>query len=317
MANKDKTIFITIPAYNDPALLDTLARALGNSLYPNRLYFCIGMQYDDDKMPNISQYLSNPNFSFIFYDVNTRPGVYWIRKEMAERHTGQDYFLMIDSHMKFARHWDAKLINDYEGLVSLHGSKTIMSSPLVQEPGNTHENGMLYFRSSWDADWNNDKTSIERTIVPGMVHQPWEGDRYQKTVYCCSHFFFTNKDYLSDVGFFQRARSYSEEYTISVTSFLSGWDCYHLPEFAHLGHDDTATVKAIYGKERYSIADGKKSQAIFETEEEKLEIEKFVLLDRSSLFTVKNQRRGIDEFYEQAGEKIQNAREKLIQILGL
>lgn len=317
MANKDKTVFITIPAYNDPMLLETISGALENALYPDRLYFCIGMQYDEDKMPDIRGYLSNPNFKFMFYDVDKRPGVYWIRREMAEQYSGQDYFMMIDSHMKFSRYWDAKVVNDYEGLVAAHGDKTIMSCPLVQVPGNTHENGMLYFRSSWAADWNNDKTSIERTIIPGMVHMPWEGERYQKTVYLCSHFFFTNKDYLSDVGFHQVARSYSEEYAISVTSFLSGWDGYHLPEFNHLGHDDTGTTRAIYGKDRYSIADGKKSQAIFETAEERLEIEKFVLLDQSEMFRVKNQRRNIDDFYSQAGKTIEDAREKLIKIIGL
>lgn len=317
MANKDKTIFITIPAYNDPSLLQTISEAISNALYKDRLYFCIGMQYDEDKMPDISEYLLSPNFNFIFYDVNSRPGVYWIRKEMAEQYSGQDYFLMIDSHMHFARYWDAKLINDYEGLVNAHGNRTIMSCPLVEHPGNTHENGMLYFRSSWGVDWTNDKTSIERTFVPGMVHKPWEGERYQKTVYHCNHFFFTNKDYLFDVGFHDRIRSYSEEYVVSVTSFLSGWDCYHLPEFAHLGHDDTNTIRAIYGKDKYSIAEGKRSQAIFETDEEKLEIEKFVLLDNSSMFKVKNQRRTIEDFYCQAGENLKNARSTFIDTLGL
>lgn len=317
MANKDKTIFITIPAYNDPSLIRTIEEALGKALYADRLYFCIGMQYDNNRMPNISKYINSPNFNFLFYDVESRPGVYWIRREMAEQHSGQDYFMMIDSHMVFDRYWDAKLISDYEGLVREHGDKTIMSSPLVEKPGDTHENGMLYFRSGWDINWENDKTNIQRTIVPGMNHKPWEGERYQRTLYCCSHFFFTNKDYLSDVGFHKTIRSYSEEYTISISSFLSGWDCYHLPEFIRLGHDDTETTRAIYGKDKYSLPDGKPFQAIFETEEEKLEIAKFVLLDESNIFKVKNQRRTIDQYYALAGKELQEAKEKLISIFDL
>ena len=56
---------------------------------------------------------------------------------------------------------------------------------------------------------------------------------------------------------------------------------------------------------------------MFETAEERLEIEKFVLLDQSEIFRVKNQRRSIDDFYSQAGETIADARQKLIKIIGL
>lgn len=317
MINKDKTIFITVPAYNDPSLLRTLEGALENALFPERLFFCIGMQYDDDKAPDVSKYLNNPNFNFIFYDVSKRPGVYWIRREMAEKHSDQDYFLMIDSHMLFAKYWDAKLINDYEDLRRLHGDRVIISRPSMPTPGETNSNGLIHDKSYWHIDWSNEKTSIERTILPGSSQFPWQGDRYQKTLYSCSHFFFTNKDYLSDVGFHKTIRSYSEEYTIAVTSFLSGWDYYLLPEFVHIGHDDAPTARSIYGKEVYSLAAGKRYQAIFETPEEKLEIEKFVLLDNSSIFKVKNQRRSIDEFYEEGGELLKDARSKFLEIFGL
>ena len=98
---------------------------------------------------------------------------------------------------------------------------------------------------------------------------------------------------------------------------MSGWDYYRLPEFAHLGHNDEPTAKAIYKKDRYSLAEGKRYQAIFETPEEKLEIEKFVLLDNSSIFKVKNQRRSIEEFYKEGGEDLENTRSKFLEILGL
>jgi hypothetical protein len=315
MINKDKTIFITIPAYEDPLLIPTIQGALDNALNPDRLFFCIGMQYE--KSPDISKYLNNQNFKFLFYDVSERPGVYWIRREMAEQHSGQDYFLMLDSHMTFSPNWDAKVINDYEDLVRIHGEKTVMSTSLSPHPVDTFEDGTISLKTCWLVNWNNDEKSIERTILPGYTHTPWDGERYQRTLYSCSHFFFTNKNYLSDVGFHQTIRSYSEEYTIAITTFLSGWDYYRLPEFAHLGHNDVPTANAIYKKDRYSLAEGKRYQAIFETPEEKLEIEKFVLLDNSSIFKVKNQRRSIEEFYEVGGEELKSTRNKFLEIYGL
>jgi Glycosyltransferase (GlcNAc) len=316
--NKDKTIFMTVPAYNDPSLIRTIESAIDNALFPERVFFCIGMQYDEDKMPDISKYLDNPNFNFIFYDVKERPGVYWIRREMAEQHQGQDYFLMIDSHMLFSKYWDAKLINDYEDLRRLHGDRTIISRPTMDGLGEAITSGLINDKSHWIVDWNNQKDSIERTILPWTSQFPWEGERYQYTLYSCSHFFFTNKDYLSDVGFHKTIRSYSEEYTIAISSFLSGWDYYMLPEYVHIGHDDRATAQAIYGKDKHTLgSDGKRYQALFETPEEKLEISKFVLLDNSKMFKVKNQRRSIEEFYQIAGKELSDARDTFIAMLNL
>lgn len=317
MKNKDKTIFMTIPAYNDPQLIPTIESALANALYPERVHFCVGMQYDDDKMPDVSRFINNPNFTFIFYDVEKRPGVYWIRREMAEKHNGQDYFLMVDSHMIFAEYWDAKLINDYEDLRRLHGDRTIISQPTTLDVGSTIDNRTIDDRPHWQIDWLNNQQSVERTIVPWTTQYPWEGERYQRSYYSCSHFFFTNKDYLTDVGFHQTIRSYSEEYTIAITSYLSGWDYYALPETVRIGHDEQKTAKAIYNKDRYTLAEGKRYQAIFENDYEKKEIEKFVFLDNSEIFKVKNQRRSIDDFYAEVDEKLRDAREAFIVILGL
>lgn len=327
MSNKDKTIFITIPSYNDPALIPTIESALEQALYPERVFFCIGMQYDEDKMPDVSKYLDNPNFNFLFYDVKERPGVYWIRREMAEQHNGQDYFLMIDSHMVFAKYWDAKIINDYEDLKRLHGERVIISRPTIESVGDTISNGTIHDRSYWKVEWTNEKESIERTILPestqfeivdGKKKQLyWDGERYLRTLYSCSHLFFTSKDYLTDVGFHEGIRSYSEEYTIALTSFLSGWDYYMLPESDHIGHDYHATVRSLYSKNAYTLQQGKRYQAIFETEEEKREIAKFVFRDNSSMFKVRNQRRSIDEFYEVASDDLRKAREVYVEMLDL
>lgn len=319
MSTKYKKIFITIPAYNDPLLVPTIEKALSNALYPDNLFFCIGMQYDEDKLPDISKYVGNKNFEFIFYDVKSRPGVYWIRREMASRHKDQDYFLMIDSHMSFAKFWDAILINDYEDLRRLHGDRTVITRPTMPEVGATLQviTNSIDDRSHWMVNWNNDQDSIERTILPTISTTPWDGTRFVKTLVSCSHLFFTNSNYIYDVGFHEGIRSYCEEYTIATTSFLSGWDLYMMPEFTHIGHDDLETHRAIYGKDKYTLGDGKRYQALFETDQEKMEISKFLFLDNSSMFKVRNQRRSIDQFYDEAGEDLQQAKQRYLELLNI
>lgn len=317
MSNKDKTIFITIPSYNDPSLIKTISLAMENALFKDRLFFCVGMQYDEDKMPDISEYADNPNFKFLFYDVDTRPGVYWIRREMAEQYSGQDYFLMIDSHMSFAKYWDAKLINDYDDLKRAKGDRVIISRPTIPEVGDTVENGLIHEKTYWYIDLDNDINRIDRTILGGSSQFSWDGERYQKTLYACNHFFFADSKFLSEVGFFEGIRFYTEEFLVSVASFLSGWDIYLLPEHILIGHDDANTTRALYDKDLYSLADGKDYQAVFETEEEKLEISKFLLVDSSSMFKVRDQLRTIDEFYDLAGEDVRNIRELYKNMLSI
>lgn len=312
-----KSIFITIPAYNDPVLTRTIDRAIENALYPERLFFCIAMQYDADKLPDISKYQNNPNFSFIFYDVDKRPGIYWIRREMAEKYTGQDYFLMIDSHMSFSKYWDAVLINDYNALQKEKGHRVIMSRPTVPNTGSMINDPMINDVSRWLVKWSDDRENIFRNIFSYSVSDKWNGDRYRNTLVTCNHFFFTNSDYLTDVGFFNTIRAYTEELTMSVASFLSGWDCYFMPEYMHIGHDDEDTIKYIYKRDRFTVNDGKPYQAVYETDLEKMEIAKFLFLDNSSMFKVRNQRRSIEDFYNLAEEDLRQARQEYISMLGL
>lgn len=311
-----KTIFVTIPAYNDVSLIKTLEGALENAMYPDNVYFCIGMQYHEEYMPDISAYVNNPKFKFLFYDVDKRPGVYWIRREMADQYSGQDYFLMIDSHMVFNKNWDVLLINDYDGLVAKHGYKTIISRPTMEKVGSTMDNGHVNDYPHWSANLNNDTYSVERTILPWVSNVPWSGEKFIKHNLSCSHFFFTNKNWLSEVGFFQDVRSYSEEMTICVKTFLSGWDYYFVPDFIYIGHDDSETQKALYGKE-YTLGQGKRYQALFEDDQLKKEIDLFNLLDMSTKFKVDGQSRSIEDFYDSLGKEVQEAREILIKNLGL
>ena len=292
------TIFITIPAYEDPQLLDTIEGALDNALYPERLFFCIGMQYR--VLPDISKYLSNPNFKFLFYDVDTRPGVYQIRKEMADEHSGQDYFMMIDSHMIFVKYWDSMLVNDYKNLVAAHGEKTVMSKPVTHKIGLTLNNGHINDYPCWQINRNVSPKEINRFLIPAVRNIPWNGDRFIKTYYACSHFFFTSKKFLEDLGFFSGIRFYCEELITSVLIYISGWDIYMNPSHILVGHDDKKTMRSLYNRDSYSLADGKTFTAIEDDGDTKLEIARFVLTGKSKLIDV-NASRSVEDYYMVSG----------------
>lgn len=293
-----QSIFITIPAYEDPQLVPTIERALANALYPERLFFCIGMQYRN--LPDMSGYLNNPNFKFIFYDVDTRPGVYQIRKELAEQHQGQDYFLMIDSHMVFHKYWDALLVNDYQNLVALHGEKVVMSKPVTDKLGINIDNEHVNDRPYWKVRDDLSPKEINRFLSPAVNNVPWSGESFVKSYYACNHFFFTGKRFLSEVGFFSGIRFYCEELITSVLLHISGWDIYFNPVQTLIGHDDRKTTMHIYGVNSYSLADGKPFTAIEDTDSVKSEVAKFVLTGESEIIKVSSVRT-VEEYYRLCG----------------
>jgi hypothetical protein len=310
---KHPTIFITIPAYEDPQLINTIEGALNNALHPSRLFFCIGMQYRE--LPDISKYITNPNFKFLFYDVDQRPGIYHIRREMAIQHSSQDYFLMIDSHMTFAEYWDESLINDYKNICRLYGKKTIMSKPCSEKIGPTFENGNINDRPHWKANFSNDIKNIQRTLIPWVTSIPWTGQQFIRSYYACHHFFFTSTSFIDEVGFSDKVRAYGEELIVSVASFMSGWDIYLNPAYNALAHNPKETTKAIYNKDHFSIGDGKLYTAIEDSEDDKLEISKFILTGKSKIIEI-NAIRSADEYYNLANLKdAQNTLKK--EILGV
>lgn len=294
----DKTIFITIPAYEDPQLLSTIQNALDNARFPDNLFFCIGMQYKD--MPDISKYFNRDNFKFLFYDVDQRPGVYYIRREMANEYCGQDYFLMIDSHMTFTHFWDVLLINDYENASRLYGNKIVISKPCSETVGSTFDSGNFNDQPGWTVEYDNDINDLQRTILPWVDPVRWDGEPFRKSYYACSHFFFTNKNYISQVGFHEGIRTYCEELTISLTTFMSGWDIYMNPIHNLIAHTPRETTRAIYNTDNFSIAEGKQYTAIQDTDEVKLEIARFVLTGKTNLIKM-DAVRTADEYYISAG----------------
>lgn len=298
MAMTQPTIFITIPAYEDPQLLSTIEKALENALSPERLFFCIGMQYKE--LPDISKYSNNPNFKFMFYDVDQRPGVYYIRREMANQYSGQDYFLMIDSHMTFSKYWDALVINDYINITKHFGPKTVLSKPCSESIGPTFDNGNINDQPHWKVDYENDVYDIQRTIIPWVTPVVWNGDPFIKSYYVCSHFFFTSGNFIGEVGFHEGIRTYCEELTISLTTFLAGWDTYMNPTHNHIAHTPQETTRALYSVDNFTIAEGKQYTAIQDSDYVKTEIARFVLTGESDIVKM-NAVRTADEYYRLAG----------------
>lgn len=289
-----KTIFITIPAYEDPLLIPTLESAISNARHPERIRFAIALQYKVRSIPDVSQYTPN----LISFDVDTRPSINLVRYELLKFYNDEDYFMMIDSHMTFMKDWDELIINDYARLQSLKQDKVILSKQIPGVHGNMpyspNEKTLWKFLDA-------DRTAvgyISGNLVGRMEQDVETTEEFFLTNYSSSHFFFTQGRYVKEVGIINAASIRSEEQSMSIRAYLSGWDIYAMNFRNHVGHMDQEYRMAVFG-EPYPTY---RSKFTYKSDDKETisEIDK-LFIDNTGRFSVSNPERSIEDFYKSIG----------------
>jgi hypothetical protein len=266
-----ETILVTVPAYEDPLLIDTVSSIFKKADNPDRVFVIIGLQYY--QIP-YQIYNIHKNVESIVFDVNNRPGINFIRKEMLAKFD-HDYLLMIDSHSDFADSWDTKIVSDYKDLQSSTTHKAILSKPCSDLVGNLAEQDDLYDKEGviWEL---RDAGSLWSDLYPFYgPRMDSEGLKFCWTGYTCCHFMFTNKDWVNQVGISDVTRSYCEEPLLSYMSYASGWDVYSMPSYNHVAHLDKKYNLSRYGTEY--VDRKRKDFGLSDTEEVRAKVHNYIL----------------------------------------
>jgi len=208
-------IFINIAAYRDPLLVRTLTQAYQKADHPENLVFALAMQYESDIYPDLS-FIPREQLRILNYDVPSRPGVTRIRYELSKSaYIDEDYFLMIDSHMKFNDGWDTWLKVSLNNL----GPKTVITGL-----GEVHD-GMLRLKTCEIVQGHTDLVFQGKEYTVPMNYE--DTQRFYKTPYIACGFMFTYGSFVNEVGFDEYSQFDSEEPYLSWRTFMSGWDIYH------------------------------------------------------------------------------------------
>ena len=108
-------IFINIAAYRDPELIPTVRDAIEQANNKNRLRFGVCWQYKDSEPENFSEdtdpLFEGVEMKYIRISAEESYGMNWARK-LAHGFWTKDcnYYLQIDSHMRFEKDWDLTLL---------------------------------------------------------------------------------------------------------------------------------------------------------------------------------------------------------------
>jgi hypothetical protein len=116
-------------------LENTILSAIDNSFNKNSLRFVVCWQHSSEETLNSIIY--DKKIEIIDVDYRDSKGVCWARSLIQSKYDGEDYFLQIDGHHRFAKDWDLRLINMLEGLKADGIAKPILTTYLPSyDPSN-------------------------------------------------------------------------------------------------------------------------------------------------------------------------------------
>lgn len=215
-------IFVQIASYRDPELPKTIKDLLDKAKYPDRITFGICRQYHPkDGFDDLSEYQNDSRFRILEYLWNESLGVCWARSLIQGLYQGEEYTLQLDSHHRFAPHWDESLIQ----MISLTDSE----KPIL---------------TSYPASFNTDNDQVLEPIPYMMVPEsfnshgsivlvPWEIPGWESlkrpipSRFMSGGFYFTSGLHCREVKYDPNLYFEGEEISLSIRSYTLGYDLFH------------------------------------------------------------------------------------------
>jgi [Skp1-protein]-hydroxyproline N-acetylglucosaminyltransferase len=147
LKEEDATIFISIPSFRDVLCNQTIESAISNAKHPERLAFGVYEQNDDPSetcvKDNVEKVRGRAKIRVRTVPSKEARGPTKARSQCFQLYKGEDVYVQIDSHSKFAKDWDVRAVKMLNGMPVALDRGVISSHPI-----NTHiENWDTYDHS--------------------------------------------------------------------------------------------------------------------------------------------------------------------------
>jgi hypothetical protein len=221
---KKDTIFIQIASYRDPELNNTIKSLLTNSKYPDNLRICIAHQFGEEEWDNLDEYKEDNRFNILSIPYKQAQSACWARNKIQQEYNKERYTLQLDSHHRFAKDWDEKIITMYQKLRSKGVEKPLLTSYIPSYNPEKEPEGRV--EKPWAMKF--DRFTPEGVIFflpytpePEELYEPIPARFYS------AHFAFTTGLHAEEVQHDPSFYFHGEEITLAVRSFTHGYDLYH------------------------------------------------------------------------------------------
>jgi len=221
-------IFISIAAYRDPQLVPTIHDCIAKAHDPHRLRFGICWQHNptEDTLP----FVQDNCFRILAIDWRDSKGACWARSEVMKLWRGEEWFLQVDSHCRFAKDWDAKLI---EGMKQTGSPKPVLStyaSPFTPGGDEVLAEGPLQMAFQGFTE-----EGIPH-MKPGAIPDWQSLKRPRRARFLSAGFLFTPGYFVEEIGYDPDLYFLGEESAMTLRAFTSGYDLFH-PHQTIVWHD--------------------------------------------------------------------------------
>jgi hypothetical protein len=212
------TIFVSIASYRDSQLGPTVQDCLAKADRPGDLRFGICWQHAPDEAWPLDDH---PRFRVIDVDYRSSRGACWARSQIAPLMAGEDWYLQLDSHHRFAPGWDTALIAMAEAAPSPRPLITTYPTGFTL-PGEQRRNPQPW-RITFGR-WSPDGIPL---FFPAPITAWKELDRPLRARFIGACFIFAPAQWAVEVPYDPEIYFNGEEITLAIRSFTTGYDLFH------------------------------------------------------------------------------------------
>lgn len=226
-------IFVSIPAYQDPLLIETLASAYTKSRNPENLIF--GVLDQSDNPLDFKKIKFNEQIVSEHIHPSISQGACWARKRIQDFVSDEEYYLQIDSHMLFQNNWDELLIS-YHKWIEKHLSKDFIISGYprsfkIEKPLHAKENIFKMNISHQDTLgiafrekrlFEDGHFSMQKSCKTGF-EEPAKG------LLVGAGFIFSKINFVNEIPYDDKLYFHGEELSLALRLFTNDWDVIHIP----------------------------------------------------------------------------------------
>ncbi len=214
------SVFVQIASYRDPECQWTVKDLFEKAANPDAIR--VGICWQRDPVVDADCFLvpsPRPSQTFeSFVLPEESQGVCWARAEVQKFYSGEDYVLMIDSHMRFVEGWDSMLIAE---LAECASDKPMLSCypPAYTPPHNlsAEANPRVMcakpFRDNGDIRFD------------GITLRQWP-ERPLRGAFLAAGFIFAPGRFVEEVPYDPHLYFEQEEACLAVRAYSHGWDVY-------------------------------------------------------------------------------------------
>jgi hypothetical protein len=224
------TIFVSIASYRDPDCQNTVRDLFEKATHPDRVSIGICWQFVPVEDNDCFTLQTRPaQVRTIEVHASESKGACWARHKVQSLWQGEDYYLQIDSHMRFVQGWDEILI---AMLGQCDSPKPVLSTYPLQftPPDKLGDDGVI---TIYPKEFDEFGVLTQRSEVASMKDAP---PVPRQNAFIGAGWVFAKGSVVEEVPYDPYLYFEGEEITLAVRLWTHGWDIF-IPNAVVAYHD--------------------------------------------------------------------------------